>query len=325
MTEAMPSVAIIVAAWKATATIGRAIDSALAEPAVTQVIVVDDCSPDDTAAAAMARDDGTGRLTVLRQERNGGPAAARNKALDHVTADWVAVLDSDDYMMPGRIAGLLAHAADADLVADDLYQIVAGDPGPARTTLLGPDFRSPMRVTLSDFVLSNVTREGAERKELGFIKPLTRMELLRRTGIRYREDLRLGEDYELYCRLLAAGARLVVVPATGYVAVERPDSLSAVHSADDLRRLRDCNRALAAIPGLDATERKALDANYASVNCRLQWLMLIDAVKRRNPAAAARAFMFPPPVPGYLVLRLLEQLRLRSRAKLSALTGSARS
>lgn len=74
---------------------------------------------------------------------------------------------------------------------------------------------------------------------MGFIKPLMRRSLLDKNGITYQEVMRLGEDYELYTRALAHGARLVVAPAQGYISV-RAGSLSARHSENDLMHLRDC-------------------------------------------------------------------------------------
>ena len=102
-------VTVVIAAWRASGTIGRAVASALAQPEAAEVVVVDDASNDDgaTLAAARAADDGTGRLIVLELEKNAGPSTARNTALRASKAEWVAVLDSDDFMQPGRLAKLL--------------------------------------------------------------------------------------------------------------------------------------------------------------------------------------------------------------------------
>ena len=74
----MESICVCIAAYNAESTIARAISSALGEPNVSEVIVVDDASTDLTAARARQCDDGTGRLSVIVREMNGGPAAARN-------------------------------------------------------------------------------------------------------------------------------------------------------------------------------------------------------------------------------------------------------
>jgi succinoglycan biosynthesis protein ExoU len=67
MPDESAAIGVVIAAWNAAPTIGRAIASALVQPEVAEVIVVDDASADETMAAALAADD--------------GPAAARNRAI----------------------------------------------------------------------------------------------------------------------------------------------------------------------------------------------------------------------------------------------------
>ncbi len=307
-----PTVTVIIAAYNCAATIARAVASALAEPEVAEVMVVDDASTDSTIAAAKTADDGSARLKILIQHQNAGPAAARNRAIAQSAAPWITVLDSDDFFLPGRIRGLLAYAEHADMVADDMWQVSEHDIDGARRLLLGESLQSPQTVGFEEFVLSNVTRAGHNRRELGFIKPLMRRSFLDAHTIRYCESMRLGEDFELYARALALGARLLLVPAQGYVSVVRKDSLSGRHSETDLLRLRDCNTDLMALPNLSASAKDALHRHYLSADCRYQWRMLILAVKQRNARAALAAFLRPYPVPLYLCKQLAQQVYLRS-------------
>lgn len=59
-----------------------------------------------------------------------GPAAARNRSLAAVTAEWVAFLDDDDLWLPDHVAALLEHAEQtgADLVYP--WFVVAGGTDP---------------------------------------------------------------------------------------------------------------------------------------------------------------------------------------------------
>lgn len=310
------NITIIIPAYNAAATIARAVNSALADPEVAEVIVVDDASNDDTAECARACDDGSGRLKVFTQPLNAGPSAARNRAIVESCAPWIALLDSDDFFLPGRIKGLLAYAGAADFVADDLWKVDEADPDGPRESLLGQTDDLPRLVGFREFVLSNVTQSGKERQELGFVKPLMRRAFLEENGISYRENMRLGEDYELYARVLAAGARLALVPAQGYVAVVRAGSLSGNHSEHDLLMLRDCNEAIARDYALSRADEKALDAHYRDTDCRLQWRRLISAVKDKNVGAAVATFMRPWPVPYYLLGQLAEQVAIRGVQKL---------
>ena len=90
--------------------------SALSQDAIHTVIVVDDGSTDDTAVRARQCDARGNRVLVERLHLSLGPAAARNIAIGISTAPWLAVLDADDFFLPGRIRALLSEADDCDLL-----------------------------------------------------------------------------------------------------------------------------------------------------------------------------------------------------------------
>ena len=305
-------VAVVIAAYNAADTVAIAVRSALAEPEVTEVWVIDDASTDDTFARAAACEDGSGRLHVRRQATNGGPSAARNIALAATRARWICVLDADDRFAPGRIGRLLAAPSPAELIADGVTKVAALEP------VGGPWPAAPeawRRIDLAEFVEANVSRRGRQREELGFIKPLMSTDFLRRNGISYAPEIRLGEDFLLYAEVLAQGGVLLLGPPLGYLALTRADSLSARHSIADLQALRDCTRALAAIRPLTPPERLAIRRHWRSVDDRLQWRRLIDAVKTRDGRSAAATF-HDPRASLNLVGKLLEQAWLRATARL---------
>lgn len=298
------TVCVIIAAWNAERTIPRAIASALAQPEVSEVIVVDDASTDTTATVARKADDGSGRLSVLRQERNGGPSAARNRALDLSRANHVAVLDADDYLLPGRFAALLAIPgwdAIADNIAfvpeasDDLAAPPPVDTGdyPART------------LTLGGLLEGSISKRTARRGELGFLKPVVRRAFLDTHGLRYDEALRLGEDVALYTRMLAAGAKFLTVARCGYVAVERRTSLSGSHATADLAALLGAVDAWAAEAQLIAADRAVLKRYRAELSANFRHRRLLDDKRERGlPRALARLLDEPPTAP-LVVLRIL--------------------
>ena len=117
--SAPATICVVIAAYNSAATIGRAVASALAQAETVEVIVVDDASTDATAAAARAADDGSGRLTVRCLAMNGGPSHARNLAIAASHATHIAVLDADDFFLPGRFAALLT-VPNWDMIADDI-------------------------------------------------------------------------------------------------------------------------------------------------------------------------------------------------------------
>ena len=74
-----------------------------------QILVLDDCSTDDSLALMQAlAQRWPGRLRLLRHERNGGLSAARNTLIDAARGEYLWLLDSDDKLLPGAIEGLHA-------------------------------------------------------------------------------------------------------------------------------------------------------------------------------------------------------------------------
>lgn len=281
-------VTVIIAAWRASGTIGRAIASALAQHEAAEVVVVDDASGDDRATieAAKAADDGSGRLKVLALETNGGPARARNVAIANSKAPWIAVLDSDDFMEPGRLAALLALAHEGyDLIADDMMQTPEGKPVSEGLPLWFRGDRTPLDISFSFFVETNVPKAGRHRRELGFLKPLMRRSFLERNGISYDETMRLGEDYDLYARALSFGARMRLIPWTGYVSIMRGNSLSAVHSRADLAALEGADDRLLASNKLRPSEKYLVKQHRFSTQSRIVWIDFMTALKAKKPAA----------------------------------------
>ncbi len=289
-------------------TIGRAVRSALAQPEAVQVIVIDDGSNDATATAAMAADDGSGRLEVLSLPQNRGPSAARNIALERVTAEWFTILDSDDFMDEDRLSRMLAAGKDEhDFIADDLWVVQEGEEDGLRSVLWDkndPSVRKSM--TLEYFIRSNMPHPERPRRELGFIKPLIRMSTLRRLDLSYDETMRLNEDFDLYCRLLADGIPALLTEPMGYVAVRRSDSLSARHDHNALRALYKCALDLQKLPGLSRSETDALEEYRAMTSRRYRWPWLIHALKTRKIKEVVSCFSTSPDVILHLLGKILE-------------------
>ncbi|MEQ1779958.1 MAG: glycosyltransferase family 2 protein [Hyphomonadaceae bacterium] len=281
-----PGVTVVIAAWRAEGTIGRAVASALAQPDAAEVVVVDDASGDDgaTLAAARAADDGTGRLTVLAQARNAGPSAARNVAIATSKADWIAILDSDDFMEPGRLAKLLALSnAGYDLIADDLLQTPEGQPVSAGKVLWFRTDQNPVDVSFGMFIDSNITKASRMRRELGFLKPLVRRAFLDTHGLTYDETMRLGEDYDLYARALSLGAKMRLIPWTGYVSVMRGNSLSLNHGRTELAALEACDDRLLASGRLSPADARLVEQHRFSTRSRIVWIDFMAALKGGKP------------------------------------------
>ena len=81
-----------------------------------QLVVVDDCSSDDTADVVKAFEDS--RITYFRQEKNVGMVANWGTGLTLATGEFVSFLMDDDYLRPAFLENRMKHlAADQNIAA----------------------------------------------------------------------------------------------------------------------------------------------------------------------------------------------------------------
>jgi succinoglycan biosynthesis protein ExoU len=284
-------VAVIITARNAAVTIGDAVASALDQPEVGEVVVVDDASSDDTGAAALTAAGVDPRLILLRQETNVGPAAARNLAIARSTAPYIAILDADDYFLPDRFAPLFAETG-WDLIADNIAFVPDTMPGRLDPTRLPDVPGDSTPLDLAAFVRGNTARNGLQRGELGFLKPVIRRSILPTVGPIYDPALWLGEDYDLYARLLLTGARFRLTQRIGYAARVRAGSLSGQHRTGDLLALLQATARH--MPSDDPAATAAIRAHRRQLHGRYLLRAFLDLKSARGPGAAL-AFALRPP------------------------------
>ena len=193
-------VTVIMPAYRAAGTIGRALAS-IARQTVTPraVVVVDDGSDDGTVAAARIPL-GEIALTVLTQP-HAGAGAARNRALAAATTEYVAFLDADDEWLPEKLAASLDHLRRGpySFVAHDMLVESGGAEHRADCARHHPADRDAFTALFRrGYVATStvVARRAAVAGAGGF-----------------DETLLSGQDYELWLRLAATpGVTFAVFP-----------------------------------------------------------------------------------------------------------------
>jgi glycosyltransferase involved in cell wall biosynthesis len=99
----MPKVSVVIPTYNRAGLLKRAVNSVLSQTfADLEVLIVDDRSPDDTAAVVEMIDDS--RVRYFRHPTNRGVSASRNTALSHATGKFVAFLDDDDEWLPDKLS-----------------------------------------------------------------------------------------------------------------------------------------------------------------------------------------------------------------------------
>jgi len=118
-------VSVIMPCFNAGPYLAQAIESVLSQDhSDIELVVVDDSSTDDSVNVAYGY--GTSLVLVERTSR-GGACAARNDGLGLATGEHVMFLDSDDYLLPGVVTALLAHARLGVTVFGERLELSCGE------------------------------------------------------------------------------------------------------------------------------------------------------------------------------------------------------
>lgn len=104
-------VSIITPAFRVASVIGETIRSVIAQTHSNwEMLIAEDCSPDNTREVIRQWERTDPRVRLIALERNGGPALARNAALERASGRWIAFLDSDDLWLPQKLERTIEHA-----------------------------------------------------------------------------------------------------------------------------------------------------------------------------------------------------------------------
>lgn len=315
MTCEAPLVSVITANYNGARHLAPAIRSVLQQTlSDLELIIADDASTDDSLEVIASEAAGDPRVRVLAAERNGGPGAARNRALKAARGRYIAVFDSDDLMAPERLERLVARARGdhADIVVDNLLVFRDDDPAPWRAFLCQKAWSHPRWITLADYIEAG--RMYSKQPGLGYLKPLFAAEVLK--GETYREDLRIGEDYDLVLRLLAKGAQMRFLPDALYRYRKHGASISHVMRREHIEQMLAADAALEVeLRAQCQAVRRAQARRRRSLETALVYDRVICALKARQVGAALGACAAQPAVWPLLTMPVTARLkRLAARA-----------
>ena len=209
---------VIIPAYNVSGIIGRAIRSAAAQTAPPlEILVIDDCSTDDTVEVVRALGPEIPSLRLLSTPVNGGPSAARNVGLREAKADWIALLDFDDAWKPGRLKRLseVASATSADFVADNLVMwdaVAEAQFKPAYYELPG----AQKQITLLDLFRAD-DNFNFTKASFSLMKPIFRRKFLADRKLEYNESLKVGEDFVLFAESLFNDAKVILIKEAYYI------------------------------------------------------------------------------------------------------------
>jgi hypothetical protein len=161
---------------------------------------------DEAVQSALEQDAPPDEHAIVRDERGDGPAPTRDAALARLgDCDWVALLDADDAWEPGKLA------AQRDAIARHPDAVVCF----GRATAVGEDGR-PTGERLPELPAGALSPGELapilfESNPIPTSSALVRRDVLVRAG-GFAAPAPLASDWDLWLRLIAAGATFVCEP-----------------------------------------------------------------------------------------------------------------
>ena len=269
------SATVVIPAYQAEADLASALSSVCAQTQPPdEVIVVDDGSSDGTFDLARSFEDLL-PLTVLRNDFNKGAGAARAMAIEKATSELIALLDADDFLLPNHLelmcetyGGPSTIVSARSLVWDEAAHTI----GRAKTW--------------------DSSRPAPEDQRLAIL----RWNFVSIAALFDREaclaagnfQARLVEDWELWIRMIRAGARVVAPASATFIYRSRPSSTSR---SGKFGVLPDATALLEELmPTFGADERAVAQRSVRGRRALMELLAARDLVAEGRYSEARRSY-----------------------------------
>lgn len=180
-------VSIITPSYNTARFIGETIRSVQAQTYPNwEMIIVDDCSTDNTDEVVMEYQKADGRIKYFKNDKNSGAAVSRNKALREAKGRWMAFLDSDDIWLPEKLEKQLKFMVENGYHFSCHYSEDMTEDGTKMNILT----KSPSHIT--KFCLHNYC----------FIGCLTSMYDAEYIGLVQIVDIKKNNDYAIWLKVI---------------------------------------------------------------------------------------------------------------------------
>lgn len=194
----MPQVSILMASYNGAKFIGQALDSIVNQTfSDFELIVINDASSDNTLKISEEYASKDSRIRLYSNEKNLGLTASLNTALKYVSPDCKLIcrMDDDDVCMPNRLemqTDYFRRHDDADVVGSNAFII------DDENRIIG-ERKMPAE---HEKIMLSLPRYNPMIHSSTMIK----CDVLKSVG-GYNENFRTSQDYELWFRLAASGAK----------------------------------------------------------------------------------------------------------------------
>ena len=210
-------ISVIIPVYNVSKYLSRCINSVRTQAHVKEILLIDDGSTDDSGILCDAYAAMEPLVKVLHKE-NGGLSSARNAGLDLAQGEYVAFVDSDDFLEPGAYEKLLSCAQrhEADLVCAGRSDLIGGIGD--KTLGLCPETEET--ITGPEFVARMFTWQGVDSAAWDKLYKRSLFD-----GLRYPEG-KICEDVPVTYRAALRANKVALLPEPVYVYYHRPGSIT---------------------------------------------------------------------------------------------------
>lgn len=217
-----PLVSVIIPVFNGERFLREAVQSVLDQGhSAVEIIVVDDGSTDGTATVAKSLQETVRYL----YQTNQGPAAARNRGIEHAQGSLLAFADADDLWPANKLNLQLPY-----LLRDLKIDIVLGRIQQVR-----------LSETVNGQTVAEEFAEPAFSVNLG--SAIIRKSVFERVGL-FDETMRYSEDVDWFMRAREAGAEIKTIDAVTLLYRQHEQNMTRGKSTSELNVLKALKRSL---------------------------------------------------------------------------------
>lgn len=188
-----PFITVVIPLYNKQNYVGKTLESVLNQSFTNfEVVLINDCSTDNSFAVVAAFDDS--RIRLLSHSKNQGLSATRNTGIKNATSKYIAFLDADDLWKPDylkEIYQLMTSFPDAHLFATNYEEIIDD-----KITILPANGAEKL---LKNGLISNYFEKSLQQPLYCPSSFCVKKEVFEKIGF-YNEKITYGEDVDFNIR-----------------------------------------------------------------------------------------------------------------------------